>query len=666
MASNFYEVSYALWVTQHTQRELPTYYISQAVGVHILAVGDNICFAATITSDADIADWEANHKPNSIEVANQDEAIVLSAPEVHAGQSFSGESVPTSGVGSGDFVPTAARAPISVARNQVSPLNLDAEGQLMQRGPVFSDEGSFRDDFPGTSLNTPLTGTVTIESGSVVVNGVGTAFLSETDRDTYIKVTTDGEVNWVLVARVVSDTLLETESPYAGAAGEGLSAHATKWPTATGAGSSGITVSGGTVIIPSGVGNNEQTRIVREGDYLPLVLCTRLMANQRIANQECIFGAQDDPTAPGSQAVVVLSGTDRTKVMLRSSCGTGTTEIDETWATLPPGLRTDIMLRYRIVVSPTSVALSVNEILIATNRLHIPAPYDSMYTVAGVNNIGVPASSTTLTVDSAMLMNHDTTAIGQPNDPVPVVQPLDSTVKVKQERATAGHYRPIPIVFAVPTAKVRYYDWIVPARTNGTDWLALLFNAGDVTSGDEIVMGKGFLGVIAQVAANASSGDTSITIASTANLSATLRGGYLDEGFFLSFGTEATTAGPTDGSLIPSLNYSADQPSPGNDNNPNAELPEYEIGTLRDQDASGVTTIGLLTPLAANISAGTPVNLVVRVINDPIPVTKGADYNFGGHVLTAGALPGGTKIRFGFRNNSGADEMVRAVFETLY
>lgn len=581
-----------------------------------------------------------------------------------AGGEFDEKTTTVGGVGTGDFAPTSNRAPRVVDTNQRAPLNLDAEGQLMNRGPTLTDEGSFRDDFPGSSLNRGVTGTVTLEADSLQVIGVGTSFLDEIDRNTYLRVVGDDEDCWVLVARVVSDTRLEIDEAYSGELGAGQSIEATFWPTATGSGGS-VSVSGGKVNVASGTTQGSRTRIWREGDYMPMALTTCLDVSQRLDETTIVVGWKDDPDDPHSQALLVFDGTDRTKVKLRSSCGPDGSEIEENQLSMPLGMRTDVPLIFQLALTAQGFFVSIlykgESFQLDPNRRHIPGPYDDLRIVVEAENTETPGSSTTVAVDVLVLENHNTVAIGQPNraHSVPVVVRDDVPVRVRQERLTCGHYKPIPVKIPVPTGKVRYKDIIVPGLSGGYDWMDLDFYSGDVASGDAIVCGKGLLGVVGEVAAAADAGATTIFVASSPGiLASTRRNGALDEGFYLSFGVETATD--------EDLNTAADESDPGDDNNPDAELREHMILRLADQNDMGVAEITLDTPLEDAVAQGTPVNLVVRVIDSPVEVTKDKHYHFGGQVFESGSLPAGTRIRFGYRNNSQVDETVRAELHTLY
>ena len=242
--------------------------------------------------------------------------------------------------------------------------------------------------------------------------------------------------------------------------------------------------------------------------------------------------------------------------------------------------------------------------------------------------------------------------------PADVTVTNDPDVIIKQERGTLGHYKILPLLLAgVPAGQTRYVDRVVPAYTRGLDWLSALFAGGDqVETGDLLCSGKLLVGQIAQVAADAAQGDTTITIAGPASvLQSTETGGALSEGFALSFGTENTTdaginaAPPT---ATGTRSWS----------NPNQELKEYEIkrfGAATDIGGGNVTrTITLFTALDAAVTAGTAANLVMSAIPEPLTMLKGESLDVGGQAFVAGPMPAGTRLRAGFRNNGAAAKTV--------
>lgn len=226
--------------------------------------------------------------------------------------------------------------------------------------------------------------------------------------------------------------------------------------------------------------------------------------------------------------------------------------------------------------------------------------------------------------------------------------------EIKQERKTPGHYVLTPLVIVVPAGKTRFKDWVVPDYTNGMDVLSCKFPTSGLEDGDEIAAGKILIGVVGQLAADAAQGATSITVASVEGvLRTTLLGGALDEGFMLSFGTD--DAADTD--------LNAEPPT-------KTEKPTVEIKRLGTETPVGggnaVCTLTLFTGLPDALTAGTPVNLIVAFVKDPVPISQNGVIDFGGETLTAANVPAGKRLRVGFKNNGAASKTIRAMMATLY
>jgi hypothetical protein len=270
----------------------------------------------------------------------------------------------------------------------------DSDGSLQIRGPILTDEKSFRDDFAVLSI-TP-TGTVTFTNGSVTVTGSGTAFLSEMCTDDYLVRTGDSDTLAGAIVNIVSNTELTLGAPYAGTSGTGASAK--KWLQTIGAGGS-ITVGSSKINILSGTTSGSVTSLSRAGDYPPYLVGCKASVSQRIVNQESYIGM----IGPDHGAMIVFDGTDNTKVKFRTSYTA--TDIEESLVSLPGALVTSTELYYKIEVGSNRATLSVNNSIIAVHELHIPGAYDVMDLILGIRNTGVAASSTTVTADVFFVAN---------------------------------------------------------------------------------------------------------------------------------------------------------------------------------------------------------------------------------------------------------------------
>jgi hypothetical protein len=281
----------------------------------------------------------------------------------------------------------------------------DAFGNLQVRGPVLTDEGSFRDDFSGTGLTTALTGTVTFTNGSTAVTGSGTSFQTQIRQGQYIKKTADPESDYVQVLSVDSQTALTLVSNYAGTTG-GAASVVSNWQTVTPSGGS-IAVASSIMTLTCGTTASATGSLRSLGDYLPYSIQFYLAVSQRIANQTIYFGVQDVVGAPNQQATVQLSGTTNTTGNFVTSFDNGSS-IQTTAFTYPNGSNSSTYHTYKIDLSSNQATLSIDGVVVATNTIHLPAPYTDLYIDVGVINGGTaPVSSTTITVDYVFFENID-------------------------------------------------------------------------------------------------------------------------------------------------------------------------------------------------------------------------------------------------------------------
>jgi hypothetical protein len=300
--------------------------------------------------------------------------------------------------------------------------SIDQFGNLMIRGPVFVDEGSFRYDFSGTALTTALTGTVNWTNGSTLVTGIGTTFTTQIASGQYVKKTADGEADYVQVQAIISNTQLLLASGYAGTTATGVASVVTWWATTTGTGGS-ETVANSIVTIASGTTANSTTLIKQAGDFLPYTLQFYAEISQRIANQTIFFGFQDTPGSPQQQAIVQFTGTSVTGGNLVTSFSSAATDIQTTPFTFSAGATTASYNFYKLDLSGNQATLSINGTVVATNTIHLPAPYTVLNVVAGITNGGTaPASSTNLLIDYVYFENVDRVQIDDdfPGEPLPV------------------------------------------------------------------------------------------------------------------------------------------------------------------------------------------------------------------------------------------------------
>ena len=295
-----------------------------------------------------------------------------------------------------------------------APLISDPSDQLIIRGAVLTDEGTFRDDFSGSSLLTNLTGTLAFTNGSVVVTGTGTLFTTELDTFRYIRIGAHADSTMALVDEVISATSLTLATPYTGATAS-AAAVASYWVQAIPAGAS-ITQGSSFLNLIASTTNGAVLSIMRDGDFIPGTVSAAMGVSQRIANQTSVVGLEDVLGSPQHSVTFVLDGTDNTKVKCRSTFATDSTQ--ETLVTLPGSALSSAQNLYQININQRQASFFVNTVQVATHLLHLPGPYVPLQQVAYIKNTGVAGSSTTVTLDAVLFQNKDLLAV---EDPLPIV-----------------------------------------------------------------------------------------------------------------------------------------------------------------------------------------------------------------------------------------------------
>lgn len=281
-------------------------------------------------------------------------------------------------------------------------LLLDTEQHLQVRGRVLTDELSFLDDFNNGHIYRTITGTSYFRNGQTHIIGSGTQFLTEVSKEDYIKLDVDGESYYTRIENVVNDTDIVLEGAYGGTTSSGA-AHTTPWTYLSASGGE-FAQSSSELTIKSGDVADELLEAKHEGDYLPYSFFSVAKISQRIANQECGIGLADDIYGlTNNQALIVFNGTDNTKVTLRTS--NDAASLQETIVTIPSGGTTAEYHEYKIDIISDHVVLWIDEYKLATHCCHIPKPYSLMDIRLYTQNIGAPASSTTLTVDVIQFAN---------------------------------------------------------------------------------------------------------------------------------------------------------------------------------------------------------------------------------------------------------------------
>jgi hypothetical protein len=297
-------------------------------------------------------------------------------------------------------------------------LRADLAGSLRVRGPVLTDEASFRDDFTDGALVIALTGVLTFNG--IYVSGNATSFLSTVNVGDYVKLDSDGNTALTVVKDVLSDTLLELEEDYLGTPGSGAASRTNWWYQSGNGGSVGYSTS--ILELISGATPGGHATIFRHGDYLPFSALFTLKLSQRVANQETYVGFMETSVLSAEKmAAVKFSGADNTKIKLVTSFSSD--DVEETEITLPNGATTADYHDYRIEMRLSGVSMWVDEVKLATHVRHVPGPYDELSVTAGIANMGPVAGSGTLHVDVLMFgsYNQVDTAVAPRGETVPVV-----------------------------------------------------------------------------------------------------------------------------------------------------------------------------------------------------------------------------------------------------
>jgi hypothetical protein len=293
--------------------------------------------------------------------------------------------------------------------------SIDPGGNLLVRGAITTDEGTFRANFANTSLAVAI-GSVTV--AGAVVNGAG--FLaSDIHYKDYFKLDADAESAWTAIESIDSDTQLTLRVAYPGAT-SGAASRALMRPV-TGSGGS-IAVASGVCTLTAGTTANAITRITRDVDYAPMVYRGRVSISQRIANQTIRIGLTESFTVADRWfARFKVDGTVGTTVVCETGRNPTTTpsaaETESTTVTLPGGITTANNPEYRVEMLTEKVAFFINGVLVALHTRSIPAQYDLMEAgVTCINGAVAPASSTTIAVDYVTGKNHNKAEVGIMSD----------------------------------------------------------------------------------------------------------------------------------------------------------------------------------------------------------------------------------------------------------
>ena len=389
---------------------------------------------------------------------------------------------PVGGRGLGGYVPSPRSNPPIVSNQTADVVGLDKGGSWVTRSQVLTDEGSFNDDFPGSSLTTALTGTPSFTNGSTTVGGTGTAYTTELTTNSYIKRDSDGDTAWARVAQVLSDTSVVLETAYTGTTG-GSASSSSNWFRTVGSGGT-ISVASGSVTIASGTTNGSISRISRSFDYQPFTFRANLSLSQRIVNQSFFIGFRDSVSSATQAVGLIFDGTSNTSVKFRSQNGTAGSEITERTVTLPFSLTTASTLSYKVDVTPKLATFALNGVVVAKITEHMIGQYTNMSFVIESQNTGVPAGSTNFVVDLVQLTNFNQAQVGNitAGDALPV-QIREEVHYISAALTTGATTADQEILtYTVPTGQVAYLVGFSVSTQGNTDGLPVKIGKNTVTT----------------------------------------------------------------------------------------------------------------------------------------------------------------------------------------
>jgi hypothetical protein len=384
--------------------------------------------------------------------------------------------------GLGGFAPDPTNNPEEPIADEIVSHYADGEGSLVTRGYVFTDEGSFREDFGGSYITSSLVGTASYVAGTSQVTGVNTLFTNTLSRDYYVKIS--GSNEWNRVIRVPTDTSLYVDNESLTALSGTL--EYSRWiPIYTGALDGVISVDASHVILSGSSQVSGCTGIKRFADYGPMFAIFRGRQTQRLEGQKTVFGFMDDPDAPEAQAMVQFDGIDQTSLkFVTSTVSSVDDENTETSTiTLPASLQTNIDLTYEINVTPDYCSLSVNDVFLTKHTTHIPGPYSEMEIVAAIKNETTASNSTKLLFDSIYFSNQNQLQIASSfTEPVPIIVREDLHTLTGKTTTNTTTSDQIILSYTVPSGKVFYLLGYCVSVEGGADANPLKIGRNDISS----------------------------------------------------------------------------------------------------------------------------------------------------------------------------------------
>ena len=401
----------------------------------------------------------------------------------------------------------------------------DPDGQLRVRGPVLTDEGTFRANFAGTSLEVSI-GTATFTNGSTAVT-VALTDTTDLHAGDYVKITAHAESAWARVDSVDSLTALTLDSAYTGATATGPAVRALLKPF-TGSGGS-LAVASGQLTITSGTTDAAKTGAARLVDVAPLVFRDRASISQRIANQTIVIGMEEDAPTPRWFCRFEADGTDGTVIKTvtgRNPTGAPSASEQETYTVKYPLGDTSLAFHdYRIEFMAEAVYFYIDDVRVASHIKVMPSQHDEVTAETYIVNGTGAASTTSVIVDMITAKNHNKLEVGLMSD--------SETIVANQPDSKLFYYNVAGVIainttlLQVDCRRLRSFD--IHAISIGT--------TGVVTAQQSLDNGVNWASI---AVTNLNTGAATLTLTSGASHRVVVGGGL----FRLQL-TTATTAGTT-------------------------------------------------------------------------------------------------------------------------
>lgn len=299
------------------------------------------------------------------------------------------------GIGTGAYIPDMLGYRPVVLQDEEYPLTLDADGNLRARTQNTTEEGSFKDDFYQSGIETLLNGTLTFTTGSNTVTGVATDFGAEVRRGQYIRADTD--TAFYQVSKILHNSELELSEPFYGVT-VSEPAYIGNYVYATGGTGAAITYQAATeAVLTSGTEAGGGSSIFRDGDMPPMIIETVLKISQRIDDQLTEIGFIQEDGIKDNAATFVFTGINDTQVTLYSTCN-AIASFESTTVSLPNAGVTSDYHAYNIRVSNDFTSFYIDNVLVGKHTLHIPSLDIKLGPSVSIVNTNT-VTSTDVTVD---------------------------------------------------------------------------------------------------------------------------------------------------------------------------------------------------------------------------------------------------------------------------